>query len=122
MFELRLISSNCFDIPNRVRELDEDYRLYYNAKKNLIELHNIRFKPSFQLVLPYSQLDSRTIDYIRQTRVENILSEIEGIEEYNCNLENKIINQTLDEMHAKSKSLINYMNRGGSEIPSYSEL
>lgn len=122
MKELRLISTNCYNIPERVRELDDDYRLYYNARKNVIELHNLRHKPSFQLVLPYKQLDARIIEYIRRTRVDRIIDEIKEIDEYNNILENKLINQTLDEMHEKTKSVINYMNRGGSEIPSYSEL
>ena len=122
MEKLRLISGNCFDIPFRVRELDEDYRLYYNAKNNVIELHNLRHNPTFQLVLPYSQLDARTVEYIRRTRVDKILDEIKGIDEFNQNLENKIFNRTFDEIHKKTKSLVNYMNRGGSYIPSYSEL
>ncbi len=122
MKELRLISTNCYNIPERVRELDDDYRLYYNVRRNVIELHNLRHIPTFQLVLPYSQLDTRTIEYIRRTRVDKIINEIKEIDEYNNNLENKLINQTLDEIHEKTKSVINYMNRGGSQIPSYSEL
>lgn len=122
MDKLRLISGNCFDIPFRVRELDDDYRLYYNVKNNVIELHNLRHKPTFQLVLPYKQLDARTVEYVRRTRVDKMLDEIDGIDEYNRNLENKIINRTLDEMHKKTESIVNYMNRGGSCIPSYSEL
>lgn len=122
MKELRLISTNCYNIPERVRELDDDYRLYYNVRRNVIELHNLRHNPTFQLVLPYSQLDTRTIEYIRRTRVDKIINEIKEIDEYNNNLENKLINQTLDEIHEKTKSVINYMNRGGSQIPSYSEL
>lgn len=117
-----MISGNCFDIPFRVRELDADYRLYYNVKNNVIELHNLRHKPTFQLVLPYKQLDVRTVEYVRRTRVDKMLDEIDGIDEYNRNLENKIINRTLDEMHKKTESIVNYMNRGGSYIPSYSEL
>ncbi len=122
MKELRLISTNCYNIPERVRELDDDYRLYYNVRRNVIELHNLRHNPTFQLVLPYSQLDTRTIEYIRRTRVDKIINEIKEIDEYNNNLENKLINQTLDEIHEKTKRVINYMNRGGSQIPSYSEL
>ncbi len=122
MKELRLISTNCYNIPERVRELDDDYRLYYNVRRNVIELHNLRHIPTFQLVLPYSQLDTRTIEYIRRTRVDKIINEIKEIDEYNNNLENKLINQTLDEIHEKTKSVKNYMNRGGSQIPSYSEL
>lgn len=122
MNELRLIEGNCFDIPSRLRELDDDYRLYFNAKKCVIELHNLRQSPTFQLVLPFKQLDSRVVEYVRKTRVDKILSEIEEIDEYNERLQEKLINQTLDEMHEKTKSIVNYMNRGGSQIPSYSEL
>lgn len=122
MNELRLIAGNVFDIPQRLMEIDESYRLYYNAKRNVIELHNINYNPSFQLVLPFEQLDSRVVDYVRRTRVDKIIAELKGIDEYNQSLEQKLINQILDEFHTKTKSLINYMNRGGSQIPSYSEL
>lgn len=122
MNELRLISSNCFDIPKRIRELDDNYRLYYNVRKNVIELHSLRRNPTFQMVMPYKQLDARAVDYVRRTRVDKILDEINQIDEYNQKLEEKIINQTMDEFNTKMKSVVNYMNRGGSELPSYSEL
>lgn len=122
MHELILISHNCFDIPERIREIDDDYRLFYNCKKNIIELHNLKCKPTFQLAMPFRQLDSRAIEFVWRTRLDKILSEIENIDSYNKNLEERLINKTLDEMHTKTKSVVNYMNRGGSKIPSYSEL
>lgn len=122
MTELRLISGNCFDIPQRIRALDDDYRLYYNVRKNVIELHHIRSHPTLQLVLPYRQLDARAVEYVRRTRVDKIMAEIESIDEYNQKLQDTLISRTLDEIHIKTKCVVNYMNRGGSQIPSYSEL
>lgn len=91
-------------------------------RKNVIELHSLRRNPSFQMVMPYKQLDARAVEYVRRTRVDKILDEINQIDEYNQKLEEKIINQTMDEFNTKMKSVVNYMNRGGSELPSYSEL
>lgn len=119
---LRLISGNCFDIPQRLRGIDDDYRIYYNPQRAVFELHNLRHVPTLQLVLPYSQLDCRTVEYVRRTRIDRIMSEIEGIDEHNQMLEQRLVNQTLDEIHQKTKDIINYMNRGGSEIPPYSML
>ena len=122
MCELILISHNCFDIPERIREIDDDYRLFYNCKKNVIELHSLKCNPTFQLIMPFAQLDSRAVEFVRRTRMDKILSEIEQIDNFNQSLEQRLIDKTLDEIHTKTKSVVNYMNRGGSYIPSYSEL
>ncbi len=72
--------------------------------------------------MPFAQLDSRAVEFVRRTRMDKILSEIEQIDNFNQSLEQRLIDKTLDEIHTKAKSVVNYMNRGGSQIPSYSEL
>lgn len=82
----------------------------------------MRFKPTFQIVLPFCQLDSRAVDYVNNTRVEKCLADIKNIDEHNEMLEMKLINSAVDEMQNKTKSLMNYLDRGGSEIPSWQEM
>lgn len=122
MNELVLIKSNPFEIPSRIKNIDEDYEIFYNKKHLRFELHNMRFNPTFQIVLPFDNLDCRVVDYVLATRLEKRLVEIERIDADNELLEEKLINAKYDEMQNKSKSLINYLDRGGSEIPPWQEL
>jgi hypothetical protein len=67
----REIKNDLFDIAARARELDPDYRIFFDTVSGRFELHNMRFKDTLQCVLPFDRLDARTVDYIRETRIEN---------------------------------------------------
>lgn len=72
---LEIVRSDTFDICNRIRELDDGYFVVRNNKTNKFEVHNSNthgtanevFPSTFELVIPYDSLDSRTIDYCRRT-------------------------------------------------------
>lgn len=122
MSELLQVTSDPFDINLRIRGIDEFYRIYYNRKKHLFELHNLRRTPSFQLILPFCQLDCRVIDYAEKTRVDKIWKEILSIDEFNSKLEEGVVATYKDEFLRKTTDLVKYMDKGGKEIPPFSML
>ena len=83
------ISNDVFFISDRIKEIDENYKIYFNSKKNKFEIHNIgQFGGSYCLTVPFQYLDFRTIDLVKKTlsiNGEKLLKEID--------LNNKKINE-----------------------------
>lgn len=73
------ITNDLFDIAWRVRAVDDDYRLFYNGEKKRFEVHSAA-RGTMQFAVPFDELDARTVDYARATRVQNaekIFAEVE---------------------------------------------
>lgn len=90
------IKQDVFDIAWRIRQIDSDYKLYYNQKQKRYEVHS-HF--GLEVVVPYPSLDTRTISHIIKTRLENREKLICEIEENNERIEReqrqKIIEKAL---------------------------
>lgn len=84
---LCVIENDLFDISNSIKNIDRDYVIYRNMLNKKFELHNTRYSPTLQVVLPFDELDMRTIDYAVNTRVENIKKVAEEMEKENNRLE-----------------------------------
>ena len=61
------ITEDVFDVCDRLKSVDERYKLFYNAKKRRYEVY-VEDKLAF--VVPFYSLDARTVEYARMTRVE----------------------------------------------------
>ena len=73
-----------FDIAARLKSVDRNYRLYFNKLSNRYEVHNILQRPStLAFVVPYGELDARTVEYARFSRVQNAEKVFRDIEENN---------------------------------------
>lgn len=82
-----LIENDVFDIACRLKGLDINYKIYFNVGTAKFEIHNDSCKPSLQLVLPFHQLDCRTIDYVNKTKVQNLENILKEIERHNLEIE-----------------------------------
>ena len=75
------IENDLYSISQRLKEIDKDYFILLNTKKNSFEVHNSKQKDNtYCLTVPYSELDSRTVSLVKSTKKEymdNILNEIE---------------------------------------------
>ncbi len=66
------IENDLLDIAARLRALDDGYRVYYIPEKSRYEVHNVnQYGDTLAFVVPYEQLDARTVEFARYTRVEN---------------------------------------------------
>ncbi|MCH5151346.1 MAG: hypothetical protein J1F65_01655 [Clostridiales bacterium] len=81
-----LITNDLFDIAWRLRQVCDDYRVYYNVEKNRYEVHNSK-KNTLEFVVPYGELDARTVEYARYSRVENADRIFAEIERHNAKLQ-----------------------------------
>ena len=81
-----LITNDLFDIAWRLRSVNDDYRVYFNTAKNRYEVHSAKEK-TLEFVVPYDQLDARTLEYARYSRVENAELIFGEIERHNAKLQ-----------------------------------
>jgi hypothetical protein len=66
-----------FEIGKRLRDINKEYKLYYNCQLLRIE---VWCGDELSFILPYNELDERTLNYARKTLTQNadeILLEIE---------------------------------------------
>ena len=91
------IRNDLFDIAARLTSVNENYRLYYNKKSDRYEVHNIAQKPlTLAFVVPYSELDARTVEYARFSAVQNAEKVFADIEKSNEKLEKEVYRRTFN--------------------------
>lgn len=78
---LEPISTSVYKIPERLKEIDKGYFVVFNHKTGAFEVHhNEQIGSSLAVNIPYDELDQRTIDHVKSTRVEyaaKIMAEME---------------------------------------------
>ena len=83
------ITNDLYDISSRLRGVNDDYRLYYNPQKGRYEVHSAK-RGKLQFVVPYDELDARTVEYALYSRVENAELVFRDIERNNRRLNETI--------------------------------
>jgi hypothetical protein len=110
-----IIRSNVFDIPERLKEIDSKYFVVRNHKKGYFEIHygepvQNRAHETLQLCVGYPELDARTLQLVRETRIENAKELIEEMERQNEKIKQDNENKALDEANWKTKEIYKYCN------------
>lgn len=101
-----LITST-YDIPERLKEIDDGYFVVRNHKSEQFEVHNSKQQGNtLALNIPYHELDERTIQLVKSTSREyfqNIFNEIERnnekLEETKKRQRNELTATVLKDMH-----------------------
>ena len=94
----KLIKNDLFNIVNRLKSIDKKYFVVYNTKKHKYEVHYSRAKNTYELTVPYKNLDARTINLVLSTKIENQKQIYEKIEQENQMLEQKNKVQALENL------------------------
>jgi len=84
---LKRIYSDPFDICDRLKSIDQGYYVVFNTKRDRYEVHNAFQADTFCFVVPFGQLDSRTVDYCLKTRRQNADKIFEEMDKHNAMLE-----------------------------------
>lgn len=100
MKDLIVIKKDVFNISKRLKAIDKKYIVVRNIKNHCFEVHynNVGNK---QLVIPYDNLDIRTINFVLKTRVNDIAKLIKQIDKYNEDLTKQKIENALDKANSK---------------------
>lgn len=82
LFKLKYIKieNDVFDVVNRIKSIDSKYFVLFNQKNKKYEVHYERAKNTYELTLPFDELDARAVLHVLKTKVENrkkIFAEIE---------------------------------------------
>lgn len=78
------LTDDLFDIGWRLKAVNPDYIVVFNMTKKRFEVHNKSLcKHSLAFVVPYDELDCRTVEYALKTRVENVEKLLCELETYN---------------------------------------
>lgn len=75
-----LIKNDVFDIASRLREINKDFRVYFDTdrQKFIVMRNNV-----LELIFPFEELDERAIKHARYTSVQNIEKIIYDLEKEN---------------------------------------
>lgn len=75
------ITSDCLDISNRLKSIDNSYYIVFDTKKQKYEVHSKdQVLESYCFTSPYNSLDERLIYFALKTRSQNkdnLLKELE---------------------------------------------
>lgn len=110
------VKSNVFKIPERLKEIDKSYFVMYDTIIDKFEIHSTENKDgsTYCLTLPYEELDSRAIDYVRKTRVENAKKLWEEMKRNNEMLEIEKAKKFKDYINVTAKEIHKYVAPKGS--------
>lgn len=100
--QLIKITNDLFDVAARLKSVNEGYVTYYNPAKSRYEVYD---GDNLAFVVPYDELDCRTVDYARKTSRQNADRIFEEIERNNQAVAKQsaknVLNQTLNKFTAK---------------------
>jgi len=114
------VVSHAMDIPRRLKEMDEGYFVMFNVRLQKFEVwHRDTGDGVLECVLPYEELDERTVRHVREHRMERMEALIREIEEHNRRLEERAQREWLEAGAVRTKEAIMYLKNKSAvdEIP-----
>jgi len=104
---LRPVFSHPYDIPRRLREVDDTLFVVWNCKAKRYEIHSLEHRPdTYAWSVPFDQLDARTVRLARRnsmlTRGDAIFREMD---ERNERLEKSLKRQRRNELDAWAREV-----------------
>ncbi|MCM1290290.1 MAG: hypothetical protein NC132_04575 [Corallococcus sp.] len=87
--KLTEITDDLFGIASRLKGVNPCYKIFHNPQTDKFEVHDVSRGAGNTLafVVPYNELDARTVDFAMFTRVENARKVFREVEDHNCKLQ-----------------------------------
>jgi len=108
---LTIVTDDLFDIAMRIKEIDEKYQIYFNNSTDKYEVHTV----GLEFMVPYENLDERTLYHAMRTRAENSLELELEVETHNALLEQQAM-QKLSQQTKHLEDMLAYAERVGGDI------
>ena len=110
----KIIINDTFDIAKRLREIDNNYIIKWNTNRLRYEIFYGEYeKEVLELVVPYRELDERTINLVNKTRVQNLKALIEELEKQNEIVEKQKAKELKDQTDVQIKEMTKYILKKG---------
>lgn len=104
------ITGGALDIPRRLREIDPQFFLVLNTDTQMYEVHHAgQVGGTLALNLPFDEVDSRIIDYVRAHDVKYAKKIFADMDRKNDALERELTRLKWDEADQKTKELHRYV-------------
>ena len=100
------IKNDLYGISKAIKSIDKKYRLYFNTKKERYEVHYLNgLNQKLEVVLPYKNLDRRSVIHMEKTQIKNLEKIVKEIDEKNQEIEEKndkkILNDMVDKINLR---------------------
>jgi hypothetical protein len=104
------VLNNVYDIPVRLKEVNRDFFVMFNTRKQKFEVH-CASQPfdTLACVLPFDELDARAIQYVREFSRERTEHLAEEIDRYNEELDRREQEAMIDKASYKCREAFNYL-------------
>ena len=110
-----IVESDVFDIVDRIREIDDGYRIMHNFKTNMLELHNINQRNSFCFNIKNNEISSKIINDIFYSNIKNIDNIVNDIDNNNSEVEKNNKEKAFDLTTYMSKEIFDFSNNSSKE-------
>lgn len=120
-----VITTSTFNIPERLKIIDNGYFVVRNHQTEQWEIHNSNQKDgTFALSIPFNELDERTIDRVKRTQIQYIKNIVAEMERNNEKLEKDKEQRLKDFTETTTKDIYRYLKSHESKetIDTNSEL
>jgi len=108
----REITSDVYDIAKRLREIDPDYFILYDVRKDRFEIHHKGQQDNtFCLIVPYDTLDERTLILVYETRAEKAKEIFAKMQKHNERLDRQKQEDMRDYIKWVGTETFNYLNK-----------
>ena len=82
------VKTSALNIPERLKQIDKGYFLVFNHRSKEFEVHHREQRDNtFCLNIPYKELDVRTLELVKRTRMEYAKQIFKEMEENNLKIE-----------------------------------
>ena len=98
-----------FNIHNRIKKINSNYQLYFNAKDKQFIVVNIA--KNNQICLNFTTLHQNIEKLLLSTRVENFNRIIKSIDDHNLNLESKCKDNLIYKTKTNLSSMTNLLSK-----------
>ena len=105
------VTGDLFCIASQLKQINENYRVFYNNRDGRFEVHT----NGLEFVVPYAELDSRTLDYARKTRRENAEVIEAEIGEHNRVIASKA-KQSMDKAMITLADMLDFASKKGGDV------
>lgn len=113
------VVSHALDIPQRLKELEPGYFVILNTRTQKYEVHHGDGQNTLECVLPYDELDERTVRHVRKHRMERLEALVREVEAHNRRLEEEAARAFLEDAGQRTKEAVRYLSNNSrtDEIP-----
>lgn len=109
------IESDVFDIVDRIKEIDDGYKIMLNLKSEKLELHNTKQPITFCFVIKDNVLDVRVLRQIHCTNTQDIDKIIDDIDNNNTLIEKNNEEMLKDYSNYMSREIYGFSNNSSKE-------